>query len=241
MLRKPADRLGKVVFANEVSIGGVGGGAWRGAQKNHRRLVIRVFFLQFLEGHVPLGNFVTVGSDFPGFDSPQVPQNGKKNNHKLGRAWLSSPLLRFFWITFSDFWTACHSQNAGEAVTPEMYTSIGRVTEFQYARQLAPNFLAYGKLRLLSWAVGLNDTWAVLNRRKARNARYLKTFGTSWGFLPDQSAVVPWLSPSPPASPVSAPGLHGQSRHPTWWGPTDLQKWSSLYLSQCPSEIWPER
>ena len=24
-LRKPADRLGKVVFANEVSIGGVGG------------------------------------------------------------------------------------------------------------------------------------------------------------------------------------------------------------------------
>ena len=26
-LRKPADRLGKVVFANEVSIGGVGGGA----------------------------------------------------------------------------------------------------------------------------------------------------------------------------------------------------------------------
>ena len=27
ILRKPADRLGKVVFANEVSIGGVGGGA----------------------------------------------------------------------------------------------------------------------------------------------------------------------------------------------------------------------
>ena len=27
LLRKPADRLGKVVFANEVSIGGVGGGA----------------------------------------------------------------------------------------------------------------------------------------------------------------------------------------------------------------------
>ena len=25
ILRKPADRLGKVVFANEVSIGGVGG------------------------------------------------------------------------------------------------------------------------------------------------------------------------------------------------------------------------
>ena len=95
LLRKPAGRLGKVVFANEVSIGGVGGGAWRGAQKKHRRLVIRVFFLQILEGHVPLGNFVTVGSDFPGFDSPQVPQNGKKNNHKLGRAWLSSPLLRY--------------------------------------------------------------------------------------------------------------------------------------------------
>ena len=73
ILRKPAGRLGKVVFANEVSIGGVGGGAWRGGRKNHRRLVIRVSFLQFLEGHVPLGNFVTVGSDFPGFDSPQVP------------------------------------------------------------------------------------------------------------------------------------------------------------------------
>ena len=27
LLRKPANRLGKVVFANEVSIGGVGGGA----------------------------------------------------------------------------------------------------------------------------------------------------------------------------------------------------------------------
>ena len=60
--------------------------------------MIRVFFLQFLEGHVPLGNFVTVGSDFPGFDSPQVPQNGKKNNHKLGRAWLSSPLLRYIYF-----------------------------------------------------------------------------------------------------------------------------------------------
>ena len=35
--------------------------------------MIRVPFLQFLEGHVPLGNFVTVGSDFPEFDSPQVP------------------------------------------------------------------------------------------------------------------------------------------------------------------------
>ena len=67
--------------------------------------MIRVFFLQILEGHVPLGNFVTVGSDFPGFDSPQVPQNGKKHNHKLGRAWLSSPLLRCSFMTCCRRWS----------------------------------------------------------------------------------------------------------------------------------------
>ena len=50
-LRKPADRLGKVVFANEVSIA-----------KSRYRAVIRVTNLIFLGGHVPLGNLVTVGS-----------------------------------------------------------------------------------------------------------------------------------------------------------------------------------
>lgn len=55
---------------------------------------------------------------------------------------------------------------AGEAVTPEMYTDLGLVTEFRYAGQLAPNILAEGKLQ------------------------YLKTFGESWGFLPGGSAVV---------------------------------------------------
>eukprot|EP00435_Cladocopium_sp_Y103_P011270 s325_g2.t3 len=55
---------------------------------------------------------------------------------------------------------------AGEAVTPEMYLDLGLVTEFRYARQLAPNILAEGKLQ------------------------YLKTFGESWGFLPGGSAVV---------------------------------------------------
>lgn len=55
---------------------------------------------------------------------------------------------------------------AGEAVVPSMYFSIGQVTEFNYARQLAPNFLQPGKLR------------------------YLETFGESWGFMPSGSAVV---------------------------------------------------
>lgn len=54
----------------------------------------------------------------------------------------------------------------GEAVQPEMYTQLGRVTEFNYARQLAPNLLAAEKLH------------------------YLETFGESWGFLPSHSAVV---------------------------------------------------
>ena len=73
LLRKPAGRLGKVVFRERSEQRGCGGGSltrWPGI---HHRLVIRVSFLQLLEGHVPLGNFVTVGSDFPGFDSPQVP------------------------------------------------------------------------------------------------------------------------------------------------------------------------
>ena len=72
ILRKPAGRLGKVVFRERSEYRGCGGGARRGGPGIHRALVIRVFFLQFLEGHV-LGNFVTVGSDFPGLDSPQVP------------------------------------------------------------------------------------------------------------------------------------------------------------------------
>lgn len=54
----------------------------------------------------------------------------------------------------------------GEAVTPNMYLSIGDVTEFNYARDLAPNFLQAGKFQ------------------------YLDTFGESWGFMPTAKAVV---------------------------------------------------
>ena len=57
ILRKPADRLGKVVFANEVSIGGVGGGGCPGGPKSR--------YWNFSGGHVPLGNLVTVGFDSP--------------------------------------------------------------------------------------------------------------------------------------------------------------------------------
>jgi len=53
-----------------------------------------------------------------------------------------------------------------EAVTPQMYTSIGEVTEFSYFRQLAPNFLDEGKLQ------------------------YLENFGESWGLIASSSAVV---------------------------------------------------
>ena len=60
-LRKPAVRLGKVVFANEVSIGG----GCPGAPKSRYRVVIRVAAWNFLGGHVPLGNLVTVGFDSP--------------------------------------------------------------------------------------------------------------------------------------------------------------------------------
>lgn len=55
---------------------------------------------------------------------------------------------------------------ANEAVKPEMYFSIGQVTEFNYARQLAPNIKEDGKMK------------------------YLDTFGESWGFMPSEHAVV---------------------------------------------------
>ncbi|CAE7424067.1 amy [Symbiodinium pilosum] len=57
-------------------------------------------------------------------------------------------------------------EGGGEAVTPQMYTDIGQVTEFNYARQLAPNFLDEGKLR------------------------YLDSFGEKWGFISGNSASV---------------------------------------------------
>ena len=50
ILRKPADRLGKVVFANEVSIGGVGGGGCPGGPKSRYWVVIRVANWNFLGG-----------------------------------------------------------------------------------------------------------------------------------------------------------------------------------------------
>lgn len=53
-----------------------------------------------------------------------------------------------------------------EAITPNMYTSIGEVTEFEYSRKLVPNIENEGKLQ------------------------YLESFGESWGFLPTSSAVV---------------------------------------------------
>lgn len=53
-----------------------------------------------------------------------------------------------------------------EAVTPNMYVSIGQVTEFNYARKLAPNIIDQGKLKFLS------------------------SFGESWGLLPRAQAVV---------------------------------------------------
>lgn len=55
---------------------------------------------------------------------------------------------------------------SGEAVTPNMYFSHGLVTEFNYGRQLASNFLTDGKLQ------------------------YFENFGESWGFIPRQNAVV---------------------------------------------------
>ena len=69
--RKPADRLGKVVFANEVSIA-----------KSRYRVVIRVANWIFFWGHVPLGNLVTVGS-IP----PISPENGRKKVGKNQGKW----------------------------------------------------------------------------------------------------------------------------------------------------------
>ena len=57
MLRKPADRLGKVVFANEVSIRGSGGGSSREGPEARK--------LNFFGRHVPLRKEVTVGFDSP--------------------------------------------------------------------------------------------------------------------------------------------------------------------------------
>jgi alpha-amylase len=53
-----------------------------------------------------------------------------------------------------------------EAVTTSMYTSIGQVSEFGYARQLDPNFLNMGKLK------------------------YLDSFGEKWGLMNSANAVV---------------------------------------------------
>lgn len=55
---------------------------------------------------------------------------------------------------------------AGEAVTPSMYESMGHVTEFDYARKLAPNFQDEGKLK------------------------FLGKFGQDWGLMPRDDAVV---------------------------------------------------
>eukprot|EP00440_Ansanella_granifera_P054302 gb/GFBE01058861.1/.p1 GENE.gb/GFBE01058861.1/~~gb/GFBE01058861.1/.p1 ORF type:complete len:493 (+),score=92.33 gb/GFBE01058861.1/:1-1479(+) len=54
---------------------------------------------------------------------------------------------------------------AGEAVTPNMYTGIGQVTEFNYARQLSANVIDAGKLQ------------------------YLKSFGESWGLMDGTMAI----------------------------------------------------
>ena len=58
-------------------------------------------------------------------------------------------------------------EGAGEAVTPDMYTGLGRVTEFRYASSaIGPNFVGDGKLQ------------------------YLRTLNESWGLLPSDAAVV---------------------------------------------------
>mmetsp|Transcript_32666 Transcript_32666/g.78520 ORF Transcript_32666/g.78520 Transcript_32666/m.78520 type:complete len:464 (+) Transcript_32666:41-1432(+) len=54
---------------------------------------------------------------------------------------------------------------SGEAVTPEMYLNNGHVSEFNFARQLAPNFKDENKLC------------------------YLDSFGPSWGFIDSSKAV----------------------------------------------------
>ncbi|OLP82331.1 Alpha-amylase [Symbiodinium microadriaticum] len=57
-------------------------------------------------------------------------------------------------------------EGGNEAVTPQMYTDMGKVTEFGYSRQLAPNFINEGKMK------------------------YLDTFGEKWGFMSSDSAAV---------------------------------------------------
>eukprot|EP00451_Oxyrrhis_marina_P053518 CAMPEP_0204506544 /NCGR_PEP_ID=MMETSP0471-20130131/109304_1 /ASSEMBLY_ACC=CAM_ASM_000602 /TAXON_ID=2969 /ORGANISM="Oxyrrhis marina" /LENGTH=522 /DNA_ID=CAMNT_0051511549 /DNA_START=42 /DNA_END=1610 /DNA_ORIENTATION=+ len=54
---------------------------------------------------------------------------------------------------------------SGEAVSPEMYLNNGHVSEFNFARQLAPNFKDENKLC------------------------YLDSFGPSWGFIDTSKAV----------------------------------------------------
>jgi alpha-amylase len=54
--------------------------------------------------------------------------------------------------------------STGEAVQPNMYFSLGHVTEFAYSTQLDPNIMAENKMV------------------------YLKTFGESWGLIPSQYA-----------------------------------------------------
>jgi len=57
-------------------------------------------------------------------------------------------------------------EGANEAVKPEMYFDIGQVTEFDYSRQLCPNFKTEGKMG------------------------YLNNFGEKWGFMASEHAVV---------------------------------------------------
>ena len=67
MLLKPADRLGKVVLANEVSIGGVGGGRLPRCTEISISSGDKGGQLDFFRGawHVPLGNLVRLGFDSP--------------------------------------------------------------------------------------------------------------------------------------------------------------------------------
>jgi len=79
-------------------------------------------------------------------------------NTELGQllSRVNSSLIRFMEVI----------SGAGEAVTVDQYFGLGEVTEFGYARALAPNFLAEGKLK------------------------YLESFGPSWGLMPPTNAVV---------------------------------------------------
>jgi len=57
-------------------------------------------------------------------------------------------------------------QGWGEAVLPNMYYHLGRVTEFRYGHEIGRNFLLGGKLQ------------------------YFYTFGEQWAMMPSESAVV---------------------------------------------------